>query len=81
MVRKDGAEARKERISLIARTIQSALFQAKEVGYISLSGTISKIMVETGLTRGKVEEYLQLLSEQGQFEVNVNDNQIKRTSE
>jgi hypothetical protein len=78
MVRRDGAEARKERIAQIAKSIQAALFQNKEAGWISLSKIVSQIMIETGLTRNKVMEYLQLLSDAGQFVLDESNDKIRR---
>lgn len=50
MVRKDGAEARKERIAKIATNIQASLFQSKELGYIPLKKTVATLELDTGLT-------------------------------
>lgn len=81
MVRMDGAEARKERISQIARTVQAELFQNKEAGWITLSKIVSRIMIETGLTKNKVIEYLRILNDAGQFELNEKDDHITRKIE
>jgi len=78
MVRRDGAEARKERIGKIAQKIQAALFQNKEAGSITLSKTVSEIMIETGLTRNKVMEYLQVLNDNGQFELDEKNDRINK---
>ena len=80
MVRKDGAEARKERISKIATTIQASLYQNKDLGYIPLNKTIAKQELETGLTREKILEYLAILVEADQFEVDHEKGQIRKTS-
>lgn len=76
----DGAEARKKRYSDIAKTIQAALFKAKEQGldYIPLKKTIVGFKVETGLTVEKIEEYMNDLAELGQFDIDRERNQIKR---
>lgn len=81
MVRMDGAEARKERIAQIARKVQASLYENKEAGWILLSKTISKIMIDTGLTRNKVLEYLKLLNDASQFQVNEKDDKITREDE
>jgi hypothetical protein len=81
MVRRDGAEARKERISAMARFIQASLYQAKEVGFVPLKKTVAKLMLETGLTREKVMEYLSLLQEAGQFEVNAEKDEIRKADQ
>lgn len=78
MVRMDGAEARKERISQIARKIQALLYENKEAGWIFLSKTTSAIMIETGLTKSKVLEYLKLLNDAGQFQIKENEDKIVR---
>lgn len=78
MVRMDGAEARKERIAQIKRMIQARLNENKNVGYIQLKRTVAEIMVDTGLTRTKVMEYLQLLNDSGEFEINEAVDKITR---
>jgi hypothetical protein len=78
MVRMDGAEARKERIAQIKRMIQARLNENKNVGYIQLKRTVAEIMVDTGLTRTKVMEYLQLLNDSGEFEINEAEDKITR---
>ena len=80
MVRKDGAEARKERIAEIAKTVHSSLYEAKEIGSISLSRTVTKIMIKTGLTRNNVVEILKLLCEDDQFELDENEDQIRKAT-
>ncbi|MGD0449915.1 MAG: hypothetical protein ABSA79_02525 [Candidatus Bathyarchaeia archaeon] len=78
MVRKDGAEARKDRISQIAQTIQACLFQNKETGEVPLRKVLARIMIDTGLTKDKVLEYLQLLNDAGQFELDEKNEKIAR---
>lgn len=78
MVRRDGAEARKERIAQIARSIQASLFQSKEAGFIPLKKTVALLMYETGLTKEKITEYLQLLQETDQVELDLEKDQIRR---
>jgi hypothetical protein len=78
MVRKDGAEARKERIKNIATMIQASLYQNKEQGYIMLRKTIALLELETGLTKEKIMEYMALLQEAGQFEVDLEKDQIRK---
>ncbi len=80
MVRKDGAEARKERIAKIATNVQSALYLNKDLGYISLKKTVAKQELETGLTREKIMEYLALLVEADQFEIDHEKDQIRKLS-
>jgi hypothetical protein len=78
LVRMDGAETRKERIAQIARTVQARLYESKETGYISLKKTVAQIMIDTGLTKNKVMEYLQLQNDAGQFELNEAEDKITR---
>ena len=78
MVRRDGAGARKERIAQIARSIQASLFQNKDTGFIPLKKTVAMLMYETGLTKEKITEYLQLLQETDQVELDAEKDQIRR---
>ena len=78
MVRRDGAETRKERLEQIAKSVQGSLFQSKESGGISLSKTIAKLMLSTGLTESKVTEYLGLLQMADQFEMDLQNDKIRR---
>lgn len=81
MVRRDGAETKKERIAQIARFVQAQLYQQKELGWISLKKTVSKIEIETGLTEEKVRNYLSLLADDDRFEIDNENDKIKRRSE
>jgi len=65
MVRKDGAETRKERYTKIAQAIQGLLYKAREQGldYIPLRKTIVGFKVETWLTSEKLMEYMTDLEE------------------
>jgi len=78
MVRKDGAEARKERLQEIARFIQQALFKQKE---LALSTTITQVQYNFGLTEGKTLEYLRLLEKLGQFTLNEKEDRVRKTTE
>ncbi|MCJ7768728.1 hypothetical protein MUP79_10105 [Candidatus Bathyarchaeota archaeon] len=78
MVRRDGAETRKERLEQIAKFVQASLFQSKESGEIPLSKTVAKLMLLTGLTEPKVIEYLGLLQKADQFEMDAENDKIKR---
>jgi hypothetical protein len=78
--RKDGAEARKERIAKIATEVQKQLYQNKELGYIPLKKTIVIQSLDTGLTKRKVKEYLEDLAEAGQFEIDEEKDQIRKPS-
>lgn len=78
MVRHDGAEARKERYTKIAQTIQALLYQNRELGYVSLKKTVITFKVEMGLTYEKIMEYMQDLSDIGQFEIDAEKDQIRK---
>ncbi len=80
MVRKDGAETRRERIAKIASSTQSDLYQNRDLGYISLKKTVAKHELETGLTREKIMEYLNLLVETDRIEIDTEKDQIRRPS-
>jgi hypothetical protein len=82
MVRRDGAETRKERYAKIAQTIQSLLYKAKEQGldYIPLRKTIVSFKVEMGLTSEKIIEYMRDLEELGQFEMDFERDQIRNAT-
>jgi hypothetical protein len=79
MVRMDGAETRKERYAKMAQTIQALLYQNKELGYIPLKKTVVKFKVEMGLTSEKVREYMEDLRDMGQFEIDTEKDQIRKT--
>jgi hypothetical protein len=79
MVRLDGAEARKERIQRIAKYVQGGLF--KNNGQIPLKRTIAEIAITEGITRDRAIEYLGLLKEVGQFDIDVEKDIIKKISE
>ena len=75
MVGRDGAEARKERFQRIARTIQAALHKE---GEIQLSKTIAVLQYEMGLTKEKLQEYLEVLKDLGQFIMDFEHDKIKK---
>lgn len=79
MVRLDGAEARKERIQRIAKFVQAMLF--KNNGQIPLKRTIAEIAITEGITRERTIEYLSLLKEVGQFDIDVENDIIKKKTE
>ena len=76
MVKKDGAETRRQRIAQIARMVQAAL-HASKTGEIFLSNFVAGVMYETGLTKDKIIEYLEVPQTMGQFEMDVVDNKIR----
>lgn len=75
MVRKDGAEARKERLQKIAQAIQAALHQEKD---LPLSRTMATLEYDFGLTKDRVREYLEVLENLGQLEIDETCDRIKR---
>ena len=77
MVRRDGAEVRRDRIQQIAQYIQKELYSSPN-GWILLNKTIAILMLEHGLTRGRLMEYLETLQAADYFEKDVENNQIKR---
>jgi len=78
MVRRDGAEIRKERIQQIARLIQRSLFSHDE---FSLPKTVTTLQYEFGLTKDKIVEYLEVLEGLGQFILDKEHDKIKKSSE
>jgi hypothetical protein len=78
MVRRDGAEIRKERIQQIGRIIQRSLHNH---GEISFSKTLATFKYEMGLTEDKIKEYLQILEELGQFVIDKEHDKIKKVTE
>ena len=78
MVRRDGAEIRKERIQQIARLIQSLLHKQSE---ISLSKTLANSQYQFGLKKDKLMEYLSILEALGQFTIDNEGDKIKKISE
>jgi hypothetical protein len=81
MVRMDGAEARRERINRMARTIQAMFYAKKERGEpeeLPLKKTVSKLGIETGLTRQKIMTYLEELADDDQFILDVEHDKIRK---
>ena len=78
MVRRDGAEVRKERIQEIARLIHRLLHKN---GEISLSKTLATLQYEFGLTRDKLQDYLAILEGLGQFLIEKEQDKIKKITD
>ena len=81
MVKKDGAEARRERIKQIAQSMQAAFHEKKEKGgtpELQLSKFISSLMFNTGLTREKVILYLEIIQDMGQCELDFENDKIRK---
>ena len=77
MVRRDGAETRRERINQIARKVQAALYNKGET---CLSKIVAAVEIETGLSEPKVLEILQLLEKAGQFSLDTQNDKIKKVT-
>ena len=75
MVRRNGAEARKERIQQIAQYVHARLEAEQE---IFLSKTIAELEYKFGLTKQKVTEYLEILEKLGHFIVDKDEDKIKK---
>lgn len=78
MVRRDGAEIRRERIQEIARLIQSLLQKHPE---ISLSKTLATLQYQFGLKKDKLMEYFGILEDLGQFTLDNERDKIQKISE
>jgi hypothetical protein len=78
MVRRDGAEVRKERIQEIARLIHRSLHNH---GEISLSKTLATLQYEFGLTKDKIQEYLEILEGLGHFLIEKEEDKIKKITD
>ena len=78
MVRRDGAAIRQERMAEIAKEIHSRLNQNAE---LSLSRIIAMFQYRFGLTKDKILEYLSILQDLGQFEVDLEKDRIQKLIE
>jgi hypothetical protein len=77
MVRRDGAEARRERIQQIARDIHSRLEHEQD---ILLSKTIAELQYKFGLTKERITEYLEILENLDHFIIDREFGKIKRVT-
>ena len=75
MVRRNGAEVRKERLQDISCEIQSLLVDNKE---LLLSKIIAEIQYKYGLTKEKTIEYLKIISNVERFTLDIENNKIKK---
>jgi hypothetical protein len=78
MVRRDGAEVRKERIQEIAQFIHRLLHEQEE---IYLSKTLAALQYKFGLTKDKIKEYLEILESIEQFIIEREADKIKKTTD
>jgi len=79
MVRRDGAEVRRERIQQIVTCVLGLLH--KKNGQIPLSETIALLQYEMGLTKPKLMEYLKIGEDTGHFIVEIEKNTIGKITE
>lgn len=75
MVRRDGAEIRKERMQEVARLIHRSLANEQE---LSLSKTLALLQYQFGLTKEKLLEYLSILADLGQFVIDKEYDRIRK---
>ena len=75
MVRRDGAEIRKERIQDIARNIQRLLVNHKE---LQLSKVLAGFQYEYGLTKERLSEYFEVLEGLGHFAIDKEHDKITK---
>lgn len=82
MIKKDGAETKRERIAKMAQMIHAWLHQAKEQGlnYIPLKKTAAKLEFEFGLTKEKIMMYLEVIEQNDQIEIDAEIDQIRKLS-
>jgi len=79
MVRRDGAEVRRERIQKIGRRV-IALLHEKGNG-IRLGKTVSRLAYEFGLTKEKIMEYLRILEDLDRFVLDVENDKVLSMTE
>ena len=78
--RNDGVEVRKVRIQTVVQTIVAALNQNNGLDWIPLETTIADIEYEVGLTKKRILEYASIGEKRGLYIVDVENNQIKKSS-
>jgi len=78
MVRRDGAEIRKERIQEVIRKIVALLYNQEE---IELDLTVAMLEYETGLRPEKIMEYLQIGDRLKRFELDIDRDKIRKIKE
>jgi hypothetical protein len=76
MVKRDGAELRKERMQTIARSIQKSL--TVNNGELTLSKTVLILSYDIGLSIPRVNEYLDILQGLGQFTIDREHDKIMK---
>ena len=75
MVRRDGAEARKERLHTITQRVLALL---NNEGEADLPKTVDILCYEYGLTRPRINEYLEIAANSGRFVLDLKSNKIRK---
>ena len=75
MVRRDGAEIRKERIQEVIKRVMSLLYDKEE---LELDSTVAMLEYETGLRPEKILEYLKVGEKLKRFEIDMDNDKIIR---
>ena len=75
MVRRDGAEIRKERIQEVIKKVMSLLYDNEE---LELDSTVAMLEYETGLRPEKILEYLKVGEKLKRFEIDMDNDKIIR---
>ncbi len=75
MVRKDGAEIRKQRMQEVAALVMRQLTVQPR---IDLSDIMPELQYQTGLTRERILEYLGVIASTGRFELDVENGKIMK---
>ena len=78
MVRRDGAEIRKERIQEVIKRVMSLLYDNEE---LELDSTVAMLEYETGLRPEKIMEYLQIGDRLKRFELDIDRDKIRKIKE
>lgn len=77
MRRNDGATTKIQRHKEIAKLVHGLIHNSKD-DHTPLQRTISLIEVEVGLSRSKAESYLKTLESLGHFELDFEDDKIRK---
>ena len=81
MVKRDGAETRRERIKEIAKMLQAGFHEKMEKGEkpeFQLSKFITLVEFDYGLSREKVIEYLEIIQGIGQIEIDYENDKLRK---
>ena len=75
MVRRDGAEIRRQRMQNVTSYVLRIL---QERSVVDLPEVLAEQQYQTGLTREKIVEYLEVIAATGRFELDVEAGKIRR---